>query len=74
MNHIWHQFLNNLLSLSTMITVVDSVVFTISGSDASSIVNSNSSSNSTILSVVTETLNSTLVAPAGIVTLYGPGS
>ena len=43
-------------------------------SDVPLILISNSSSDSKMLSMVSGTLNSKLVSPAGIVRLYGPGS
>ena len=59
-----------------MITValLELLVVTLSGSDSLLISRINSSLSSNTLSLIIETLNVTLVIPAGIVMLYGPES
>ena len=66
----------NLPSSFLMITValLELLVMTLSGSDSLLINRMNSSLSSNTLSLIIETLNVTLVIPAGIVMLYGPES
>ena len=59
-----------------MITValLELLIVTLSGSDSLLINRMNSPLSSNTLSLIIETLNVTLVMPAGIVMLYGPES